>query len=77
MDDLPRQKLKLIIAKYGVVLHDDPQRCEAFLRDFCGQYQQEISLLINAQKEKVPSELLNSQNSSLPISLTISQKQNH
>ena len=73
MDDLPRQKLKLIIAKYGLVIHDDPQRCEAFLRDFCGQYRQEISLLINAQKEKVPSELLNSQNNSLPVSLTISR----
>ncbi len=36
MHDLPRQKLKLIIAQYGVVLHDDPKRCEAFLRDFCG-----------------------------------------
>ena len=73
MDDLPRQKLKLIIAKYGVVLHDAPQRCEALLRDFCGQYRQEISLLINAQKEKIPAELLNSQNSSLPVSLTIAR----
>ncbi len=73
MDNLPRQKLKSIIASYGNTLHEDPKRCEALLRDFCGQYRQEIFLLINAQKEKVPSELLNSKNSSLPISLTIAR----
>ena len=73
MDNLPRQKLKLIIARYGVALYDDPKRCEAFLRDFCGQYRKEINLLINAQKEKIPAELLNSQNSSLPINLTIAR----
>ncbi len=73
MDNLPRQKLKLIIANYGVALHDDSKRCEALLRDFCGQYRQEISVLINAQNEKIPAELLNSQNSSLPISLTIAR----
>ena len=52
MHELPRQKLKLIIAKYGVALHEDSKRCEAFLRDFCGQCRKEISLLINAQKKK-------------------------
>ncbi len=73
MDNLPRQKLKLIIARYGVALHDDSKRCEAFLRDFCGQYRKEINLLINAQKENIPAELLTSQNSSLPVSLTIAR----
>ena len=73
MDELPRKQLKSIIASYGIALHENPKRCEALLRDFCGQYRQEISLLINAQKEKVPSELLNSKNSSLPISLTITR----
>jgi hypothetical protein len=73
MDEILSQKLKLIITKYGVVLHENPKPCEALLRDFCGQYRQEISLLVNAQKEKIPADLLNFQNSSLPISLTIAR----
>ena len=60
MNDLPRQKLCEIIAKYGQSLCETPRRCEALLRDLCGQYRQEIFVLVSALKEGVATELLNS-----------------
>ncbi|MFM7882918.1 MAG: hypothetical protein ACKO8H_14150, partial [Microcystis panniformis] len=63
MNDLPRQKLKEIIIQYGHSLCDEPQRCEGLLRDLCGQYQKEIAVLVGALKERVPADLLASQNS--------------
>jgi hypothetical protein len=63
MNDLPRQKLCEIITKYGSTLCDDPRRCEAFLRDFCGEYRREIFVLITALKQGITTKLLNSQNS--------------
>ncbi|TRV47309.1 MAG: hypothetical protein EWV53_01420 [Microcystis panniformis Mp_MB_F_20051200_S9] len=63
MNDLPRQKLKEIIIQYGRSLCDEPQRCEGLLRDLCGQYQKEIAVLVGALKERVPADLLASQNS--------------
>lgn len=58
MNDAPRQKLRELIAQYGPSLIDDPRRCEALLRDFCGQYKREINVLIGALREKVATELL-------------------
>jgi uncharacterized RDD family membrane protein YckC len=63
MNNLPRQKLCEIITKYGNTLCNEPQRCEAFLRDFCGEYRREIFILITALKEGITAELLCSQNS--------------
>ena len=63
MNNQPRQKLSELIVQYGRSLSDDPRRCEALLRDFCGQYRGEIAALINAQKEGVASELLKTSNS--------------
>ncbi|NCQ83899.1 MAG: hypothetical protein GPJ00_05005 [Microcystis aeruginosa W13-18] len=63
MNDLPREKLKQIIIQYGRSLCDEPQRCEGLLRDLCGQYQKEIAVLVGALKERVPADLLASQNS--------------
>jgi len=48
MNDLPRQKLKEIIIQYGRSLCDEPQRC---------------AVLVGALKERVPADLLASQNS--------------
>jgi transposase InsO family protein len=58
MHDLPRQKLTEIVAKYGRALCDDPRRCEALLRDFCGQYRGEIHALVGALKDRVAADLL-------------------
>ena len=56
MNDLPRQKLREIIVQHGRALCDDPKRCEAFLRDYCGQYGREIFILISADANGVEKE---------------------
>ncbi|MFB2646240.1 GUN4 domain-containing protein [Raphidiopsis sp. BLCC-F218] len=69
MNDLPRQKLKEIIVQNGRALCDDPKRCEAFLRDYCGQYGREIFILISALKKGVVKDILNSSN--IPVELLL------
>jgi uncharacterized membrane protein len=69
MNDIPRQKLSEIITKYGDTACD-PHRCEGLLRDYCGQHQKEVFLLVNALYKGVASELVKSKNSvSQPIVL--------
>lgn len=69
MNDIPRQKLSEIITKYGDTACD-PHRCEGLLRDYCGQHQKEVFLLVNALHKGVASELVKSKNSvSQPIVL--------
>ncbi len=63
MDDLPRQKLGELIARYGHALSDDPRRTGALLRDFCGEYKREIFVLVSALREQVAVDLLASQGS--------------
>ena len=72
MNNIPRQKLKEIILQYGHSLCDDPKRCGAFLLDFCGQYRKEVSVLVNALKEKVALDLLAS-SSNVPLEVKIAQ----
>ncbi|PNK15010.1 hypothetical protein [Cylindrospermopsis raciborskii] len=71
MNDLPRQKLKEIIIQHGRSLCDNPQRCEAFLRDYCGGYRREIFILISALKQDAAKDLLNSNN--VPLELLVSR----
>src|SRR4051812_29475696 len=54
----PPRTLKRLLKQYGQELIDDPRRTEALLRDHCGQYTREIFVLVNAQKQRVPSDLL-------------------
>jgi hypothetical protein len=54
----PPRTLKRLLKQYGQELIDDPRRTEALLRDHCGQHTREIFVLVNAQKQRVPSELL-------------------
>ena len=60
MNDLPRQKLRELIATYGRELCDDPRRCRALLSDHCPGARREISVLASAQEEGVPADLLRS-----------------
>jgi hypothetical protein len=56
----PNKALSQLINHYGIAMCDEPKRCEALLRDSCGgKHKREISLLINALKEKVVLNLLN------------------
>jgi hypothetical protein len=56
----PNKALSKLINHYGTSLCEEPKRCEALLRDSCGgKHQREISLLVNALKEKITVNLLN------------------
>ena len=70
MNDIPRQKLKELVGRYGRSLGDDPLRCEGLLRDFCGQNRLEIFALSQAVKNGIPSELFNS-SGQLPVEVTV------
>ena len=72
MNNQPRQKLCEIILQYGRSLCEDPRRCEALLRDYCGQYRGEISVLVNALKERVAADLLSSQNT-VPLEVLLAR----
>jgi len=58
MNDLPRQKLVEIIAKHGVSVVENARRCEGLLRDYCGGFRREVSVLTMAIEERVPLDLL-------------------
>lgn len=58
MNSLPRRTLKRIVDRYGPDLVDDPRRTEALLNDLCPDYRREIFVLVNAQRQQVPAELL-------------------
>ncbi len=60
MNNLVREKLSEIIARHGRLLAENPQRCEALLKDYCPQYKREINVLVEALKERVASDLMNS-----------------
>jgi hypothetical protein len=58
MNNLPREKLREIVARHGRALIEDPRRCEGLLRDYCGEYRREVSVLVMAIEERVPVDLL-------------------
>lgn len=60
MNDLPRQKLREIIARHGREVAEDPRRCEGLLRDYCGGYRREISALVGALEEHAAADMLTS-----------------
>ncbi len=60
MNDQPRQKLRELILYYGRSLCEDPRRCEALLKDHCGQHKREIAVLMFALKDQIPHDLLRS-----------------
>lgn len=72
MNDVPREKLREIIVTYGRSVCDDPRRCEALLRDYCGEYKREINVLIGALKERVAADLMSSA-SAMPLQVLIAQ----
>ena len=58
VSDVACHKLAELVARYGRDLGDDPRRCEALLRDVCGQqYKREIFVLVSAARERVPAQL--------------------
>jgi hypothetical protein len=58
MQQRPQQVLRQLIRQYGPALHANPRRVEALLQDLCGQHQREIFVLVHAQEQQIPHELL-------------------
>lgn len=56
------RKLQEIIGEYGPTLWDDARRFEALLKDLCPQHEREVFLLACAVRQRVPADLLASQN---------------
>lgn len=52
-----RQKLCEIVARYGAAVGEDPRLLEGLLKDLCGEHRREISVLVAAVRERVPTEL--------------------
>jgi hypothetical protein len=73
MHDLPRQKLCELILEYGRSLCDDPRRCEALLKDYCGEHKREIFVLVNALKNRNRNDLLKAQSNGVPETMAWSQ----
>lgn len=72
MSTTARQALQDIIAKHGIDVSSDANRCEALLRDWCGSYRREINILVNALEERVPLDLLAAKKT-LPRELLLTQ----
>lgn len=72
MNNEPRQALREIVAKFGTEICSDSRRCEGLLKDKCGSFRREISILINALDERVPLDLLAGGNS-LPRELLLNR----
>ncbi|MCW5849677.1 MAG: right-handed parallel beta-helix repeat-containing protein [Anaerolineae bacterium] len=67
-----RDKLGEILTHYGRSVLDDPRRCEALLRDLLPDHRREVHLLVAALRERVPADLLAS-NNGVPQSLLLAQ----
>ncbi len=68
MNELPRQKLIEIVARYGREVINSPRRCEGLLRDYAPKYRREIAVLVVALEERVPAELLAYKSGAVPRS---------
>jgi parallel beta-helix repeat protein len=66
MNDLPRQKLREIVARHGRTVIEDARRCEGLLRDYCSKYRREISVLVMALEERVAEDMLAATASTTP-----------
>ncbi len=67
MNDCVRKTLCDIITTYGRDVCEETARCRGLLNDLCPHFRKEIHVLVSAQEEQIPRELLVS-HSSLPWS---------
>src|SRR5438128_9589840 len=72
MNELPRQKLCELIAKYGESICDEPGRVEGLLRDLCPHDRREVYILANALKARIGTDL-RSMSTSVPIEMTLTR----
>jgi hypothetical protein len=57
-DETPAEELKALVRRFGTGLGSEPSRVGGLLRDVCGQYRMEISLIVAAAAEGIPAALL-------------------
>jgi len=72
MNDAPRQKLREIIRQHGQVIIENPRRCENLLRDYCGEFRREISVLTMALEEHAVADMLSAA-TTLPRKVTLAR----
>jgi len=60
MNDEPRQVLRKIIERHGRSVVENARKCEALLRDHCGEFRREIAVLSMALEEGVVADMLGS-----------------
>ena len=72
MNDAPRQKLREILRQHGQVIIENPRRLENLLRDYCGEFRREISVLTMALEEHAVADLL-AASASLPLKVTLAR----
>jgi WD40 repeat protein len=61
LDESVARTLGEILIKHGQSSLTDARRCENLLKDYCGEYKEEISLLVSAVKQRIAIDLLVSQ----------------
>ncbi|HET6975243.1 MAG TPA: WD40 repeat domain-containing protein [Pyrinomonadaceae bacterium] len=60
LNELVTQKLSEILIRHGRAPLTDAKLCENLLKDYCGEYKEEIHLLVFSVRERIPSDLLTS-----------------
>lgn len=73
LNALPRAKLREALATYGRALCADSRRTEAVLKDLCPEQKREISVLVTAIRERVPSDLLTASEGGTPLETTVAR----
>ncbi len=58
MNDLPRRKLRELVERDGGLIAENPHRSESLLRDYCGEFRREISVLVMALEEHAVADML-------------------
>jgi hypothetical protein len=58
LNNVPRQKLREIVAQYGRAVCENPSYCKGLLLDLCGEYKREVNILVTVLEEHVVDELL-------------------
>ena len=71
MNDAPRRKLREIVRQHGRIIVENPRRVENLLRDYCGEYRREISVLTMALEERAVADLFAA--SALPRQVTLAR----
>ena len=61
LDEIVPHKLSEILIAHGQASLTDARLCESLLKDYCGEYKEEISLLVLGVKERIAIDLLSSQ----------------